>query len=238
MIRKWRTRFIIYMLITVFLAVIGYYLAASVTKTNDSMEDLKNNGSVAYAELIKLQSVSYTDEGSYRWGYKIPDDILPPSYERKGVCDGATSTSYTQKEAEELKTVKVYFKFDENGEIYTFDANYVENFVPWQPVQSVFLWVLASLSLAMALTYLIRNIIVMRVASKGEPSIGNFVEATHPKWFSSRYYKIKYTFIKDGETVTAVSPAIYDGKEVDKLYGYGSFQVRYKGKISVISEKL
>ena len=79
---------------------------------------------------------------------------------------------------------------------------------------------------------------MLAVLKKGEESIGRFEEAFHAKFGTARYFKVKYSFIRDGEQVTVVSPAIYDGKQVDRLKEYGSFAVRYINKYSFIDQKL
>lgn len=236
MINKWRNRIIVFTLITVFLAVIAFYLYKSTMDTNNKMARLGNADNLIEAEMVKLDSVNYVGEAAYTWGYNLPSSV---NFDRKGKVDGITITRYTLSDFENMNgKVKVYYIIEEDGSLFTYDQNYVDNFKPWVPSQSIVLWILASFSFMVALLYLGRNIFLLYILKKGEESVGNFEEAFRPRSSSSRYYKVKYTFEKDGQVVSAVTPAIYDGREVDKLHAYGQFIVRYIGKHSAIDQKL
>lgn len=231
MIRKWQIRMIVYLLITVFLAVVAFYLYNSVVKTNSDMERLRTEGERYNVTMKELDQINYVGEGSFSWGYVV--------YVDGEEVKGATTTRYTVAQAKEMnKTVEVCVIKLDDGTVLTYDSNYVDKFRPWTPSQGIVLWILAGITFAVAMSYLGRNLFFIYILKKGEESLGRFEEAFHPKFGSSRYYQIKYTFVRDGETVTVVSPAYYDGKEADKLHDYGQFVVRYKGKHSVIDQKL
>lgn len=233
MIKKWRNGIIIYLIVTIITAVMGYYFYASYQETNDQMATLKAEGELVEAEMGKLSGITYTDEGSYKWGY-----VLPIPREREFPFDGSTISAYTKDEAEAMgHKVWVYYMFDGDGNLVTYDKDYVDSFTPWETTQSTVLWILGALAFAAVLYIVGRIVFMLVVLRKGEESIGHFEEAFHSKMGSNKYYKVKYSFIRDGEEVTVISPNIYDGRQVDKIKDYGSFRVRYIGKHSYIDQR-
>ncbi|MBR2967344.1 MAG: hypothetical protein IKC35_01020 [Clostridia bacterium] len=233
MIGKWNSRFIFFALLTVAVAVMGYYIHASYQETNSRMERLKTEGTVVQAEMVKLSTMTYTDMGAHSWGYIIP------GIEHENEVDGATVATYTKAQAEEMNyLVEVCYIYDEEGNLFTFDKKYVDAFVPWPSTQSIFLWVIGGIMFLIAMYFVVRNVIVFVVLKKGEESIGSFVEAVRSKSGSKRYFKVKYVFVRDGEQVTVVTPAIYDSMQVDKIKNFGAFRVRYLGKFSYIDHKI
>ena len=78
----------------------------------------------------------------------------------------------------------------------------------------------------------------MNVLKNGELSLGRFEEAFHSATGSHKYYKVRFSYLRDGEQAEAVTDAYYVAKEVDDLKSYGSFEVRYSGKRVFINQKL
>ncbi|MBR2970549.1 MAG: hypothetical protein IKC48_01990 [Clostridia bacterium] len=233
MIKKWRNGIIIYLIVTIVTAVMGYYFYASFQETNDEMATLKSQGVLVEAQMHKLSGVTYTDEGSYKWGY-----VLPIEMEREYPTDGSTIKTYTKAEAEAMgNKVWVYYMFDADGNLITYDKEYVDNFTPWETSQSTLLWIVSGLAFIAVLYFVGRIVFMVVVLRKGEESIGRFEEAFHSKMGSNKYYKVKYSFVRDGEEVIATSPNIYDGREVDRIKDSGSFRVRYIGKYSYIDQR-
>lgn len=236
MIRRWSNGIIIFALLTAAVAIMGYYIYASYKQTNDQMERLKTEGILVLADAgkLKLDSVTYDDVNAHVWGYVIPG----VEHQSASSFDGVTMSSYTNAQMEEAGgKVEVYYMYDDET-LVTFDKVYVENFTPWKYSQSNLLWVIGGVTFAVVLYYVARNVIALVVLKKGEPGIAMFVEAFHAKTGSKKYYKVKYSFVRDGENVTYVSPAIYNSQQVEKLKTYSSFKIRYLGKISFIDERV
>lgn len=228
MIKKWRNRILIYSLIAVLLIVIGSFLFNSIVSDNKQMAKLKSEHNVVSAEMLRL-NMPYTDEGKYIWGY-----ILPIEIDRgDNKYDGVTITRYSIAEYEEMgHAVEVYYMFD-GDTLISFDKDYVERFTPATPTVGIMIWLFAAVFVGLAVYYAIRAVYANYVLGKGEESIGRFIEATP---VSTKYYKVKYSFIRDGEDVTVVSPAIYTKKDVESLQVFGTFIVKYIGKCSVIKQ--
>ncbi len=234
MIKKWRNRMILFSIICAFLIFIGVFFVSDINAMNERMERLKEEGTRAQAQMIKLDSVTYTQNGSFVWGYMLP--VETPN-NLKGQPDGTTHKHYSLNEYEEMgqKVDVVYMR--EGDFIISFDLYYVENFHPMVPVSSYLMFVIAGLSFALVAYYAVRNIIIYYVSKKGEETIGSFEEAEHSMFGSNKYYKVRYTFIRDGQKVTATSPPFYTSKEADNLKNSGTFTVKYIGKRSVIVQK-
>ncbi|MCH5163773.1 MAG: hypothetical protein J1F36_02020 [Clostridiales bacterium] len=191
------------------------------------MSKLKSEHNIVAAEMLKLD-MTYTDEGYFIWGY-----VLPIETGREGKFDGVTLTRYSVAQYEEMgHTIEVYYMF-ENGKLISYDKDYVERFKPATPSSGILVLLFASAFVGLAVYYAVRALYANYVRSHGEESIGRFEEATP---VSTRYYKVKYSFIRDGEDVTVVSPAIYDKKDVENLQTFGTFIVKYIGKCSVIKQ--
>lgn len=236
MIKKWRNRFILFIFIAAFLAIMGSYFYINMKQTNDRVLRLKN-AEVIVVEMERIDGTDYGSGGSYYWGYDLPP-YLSIKHPEKGY-DSSTILTYTLEQYERMgHKLEVYCIVEEDGSYVSLDKEYVDDYIPFDYFESIFLWVLAGLSFGFALFFVVKNIIFFVISAKGEQSIGHFEEAFHTKFGSSKYYKVKYTFLKDNENVTAVSPPIYDGRDVDKLKNYGTFIVKYKGNKSVIDQKL
>lgn len=232
MIGKWRNRCLVFLLITVAVVVMGYYIYASYQETNETMSRLKEEGTVVMADMVRISDVTYIDEVAQSWGYIIP------GIELEGVAHGATVANYTKIQVEQMDyKVEVCYMYDGDN-LVTFDKKYVDAFTPWPYTQSIFLWVIGGIAFAVAMLFAVKNFIVLYVLKKGEESIGVFEEAFHAKGGSQRFFKVKYSFIKDGESVTVTTPAIYNSMQVDKIKNFGSFRVRYLGKFSYIDHKI
>ncbi|MBE5730545.1 MAG: hypothetical protein E7350_01160 [Clostridiales bacterium] len=233
MIKKWRNGIIIYLVVTIVTAVMGYFFYASIQETNEQMAKLKDEGILVEAQMDKLSGITYTDEGSYKWGYVLPIEI-----DREYPFDGSTIKTYTKAEAEAMgNKVWVYYMFDGDGNLITYDKEYVDSFTPWKTSQSTVLWIVSALAFVVVLYFVGRNVFMVVVLRKGEESIGHFEEAFHSKMGSNKYYKVKYSFVRDGEEVTVTSPNIYDGRQVDNIKEFGTFRVRYIGKHSYIDQR-
>lgn len=229
MIKKWRNRIIIYALIAVLLIVVGSFLFNSIVSDNKQMAKLKSEHNVIKAEMLRLD-MPYTDEGKFMWGYNLPID-----YNRKEnqKFDGVTITRYSVQEYEEMEHfVEVYYMFD-GEKLITYDKDYLEHFTPATPTVGIAIWLIAAAFVGIAAYYLAKALYANYILRKGEESIGRFEEATP---VSTKYYKVKYSFIRDGENVTVESPAIYTKKDVENIQVFGTFIVKYIGKRSVIKQ--
>lgn len=233
MIRKYSTRCLVFTLITVFVAFIGVFLYKNIVDINDTMARIKSEGKRVEATMKKLDTVTY-DEQPHKWGYDIPGVGNDDADE----IDSATISNFTVAEYEEMGgKIEVYYMYD--GEtLVSYDARYADAFKPFVPSQGILLFTIAGITFAVVLYYFARNMAVMYILRKGEESIGMFEEAVNTKFGSHKFYKVKYTFLRDGERVTVYSPPYYTSTQVDKLKDYNSFPVRYIGKYSVIDQKL
>lgn len=237
MIRKWRNRFLIYMMIAALLAIIGVYFYLNMKGSNDTVSRLKEEGVSAKVEMKKLGGAIYSGDGSFYWGYDLPSNV--PHNKPEVGFDAATIGTYTLEQYEAMgHMIDIYYLVDEDGNYITYDKAYVDAYRPFDYFESIFLWCLTGVSAAIAFFYLGRNILYMVVAAKGVECIGQFEEAYHTKFGTTKYFKVKYTYTFNGELFTADSPAIYSSQDADRLKAYGTLPIKMLGKITVIDRKL
>ena len=228
---KWSNIFIIFTVIAAFLVVVGVYLHINVNALNNRIHRIRDEGKVTTARMVKFDSTDYSDGQKHIWGYIIDGVEL----ERDTIADGTVREMYTETEAEEMGfEVEVYYLID-GDKLLSEDKAYADSYKDVVSLTSIVLYIMAAASLGLSLYYIIRNIVEHNILKKGESSIGRFEEAYHSKFGSQKYYMVKYTFIRDGEAVTAVSPEYYNSKEAERLRDLGTFEVRYIGKRSVIN---
>lgn len=243
-----------YLIIAALLAIIGFYFYLNMKQSNDVIAKLKESGTIASVPMKKLDGTIYQDDRDdipYYWGYDLPytdanhtnhnhtQKYNGKDFDPLTMCDAATMNTYTMADYREMGgMIDIYYSIDEDGNYITYDKIYVDYYKPISYLESGFLWSLAGISFALALYYLIRNIVYLVVASKGVGCIGRFEEAFHTKFGSSKYYKVRYTYTFNGQEFTGVSPAVYTGMDVDKLKAYGTMMVKLMGKITVLDQKL
>ena len=187
--------------------------------------------------MQKLPNTIYEGEGSFYWGYDLPAGV--PHNKPSLGFDASTITTYSLSEYEESgRMIDVYYYVFEDGSYITYDYDYVLWYKPFDYFESIFLWILAGISFAVSMYYVARNVVWLVVAAKGKEYIGNFEEAYHTKFGSTKYFAVKFTYTCGNNIFTANTPAIYNSKEAEKLKSYGTFIVKVKGKISVIDQKL
>ncbi len=245
MIKKWRNRLILYAIVFALTYMVGILLYVTIDNMNKEMAELGQPQNLTEANIVRIAATNYNDKDKFTWGYNLPNELLPSDYERatdeNGVVlpDGIVWEMLTESEVKDRGgKVEVYYMI-KDGKLITRAKKYVDEYYsPGDFTSSIFLWIIGGVFFIGAVYYLVRHFLMINVLLKGETSIGHFEEALHSKSGSRKYYKVRFSYIRDGEPAEEVTDAYYTIKEVENLRVYSSFEVKYKGKMVYINQKL
>lgn len=235
MIRKRLKSLVIYAFLAVAVGIIGFYMYKSVMDTNKLFIELDEQEDTV-ATVVPLDNVNYTIEGKkYRWGIVIPGEELAEDSKNHGVA----SYLYSVDEMAE-KGYKLNVKYiKENDELIVYESDRVRELVknPWSPSAGIFLYCISGALASVCIYQIIRILLIVRILKKGVLTTGTFISAFHSSFGSAKYYKVKFSYTRNGETFNVITPNCYDSVSVDKFERLVVLDVRVLGKKAVIVEK-